>query len=398
MTRRHADPRPEHREGAVWKVELRRLAQQPLSRGILWSLAIMGFAARLLEASQAEGGDFVPVWKAIQRFLHDRPPYSVHLFVYPPSSLLLLAPFGLAGLAPSLRAFLVVDFLAIVVATACCLKVFGLRLASVQAAASFVCVSLFSPVTQTLNQGNVNGLVLAAEGAALLAASRERWLLAGVLLGLGFAIKPVLLPLLLIPVFYRRPAAAAVALLVPALLSAVALSLATDGGLYLSRVVPSLLAGPTARDQAENVALSGAVVLLGLPAQLGLWLRLCLLVVAASIVWARWRAGGDEPLRFVEIAGLILIATFLSHSFAWMYYAIYLLPLFISVFHPASAMRSAFAVAGMYGVGGPDVRLWLLAGLAGSRLVHVRSTLGFLALLLALGFATFSGRESISRK
>jgi arabinofuranan 3-O-arabinosyltransferase len=384
---------------AALPVELRRSVEQPLSRYILWSLAILGLAARLAMASQTTGGDFAPVWEAVRSFLHNQPPYQIPLFVYPPSSLLLFAPLGLAGFSSSLLIFLVVDLAAIVLAAGCCLLLFGARLTSPWGAATLVSLCLFAPVTQTLNQGSVNGLVLAAEAGALLAASRRRWLLAGALLGLSFAIKPVLLPLLLIPLLYRRWAAAVISLAVPAVLSAVALSLATDGGLYASQVIPSLLRGPAATGQSENVALAGAVLELGLPAQLGLWLRLGLLSLAAAIAWVRWRSGGDETLRLVEMAGLILITTFLAHSFAWMYYAIYLLPLFVSVLHPASAMRSGLAAAGLYGVGGPDIRLWLLLGLTGSRVVHVRSTLGFLLLLVALASATFSrGRFRSSRR
>lgn len=365
---------------------------------VLWLLGLLGLAGRIVIASRSEGGDLLQVWSAVHDFLYHLPPYrprpSILPFNYPPSALLLLAPLGLAKFASVKAAFAVINALAVVVAAWLCLGLFDIPWRSAAGGALLVAVCLFSPAIGTLNTGNVNGLVLIGEAGALLAASRHRWLLAGALLGLSFAIKPVLLPLLLVFVLWRRWAAATLALAIPVALSAIAFSLATHGGRYLTYTLPSLAAGPSG-GQSENVALRGAVFLMDMPPHLATGLRLLLLLVAGGVTWRCWRARRDGALGLVEVASLILITTFLGHSFAWPHYAVYLLPLLVSVVHPASPMRTWTAAAGVYAVGAPDLRLWLLAGKAGSVLVHLRFTAGFILLFIAV--ATTLWRATGSR-
>lgn len=365
---------------------------------VLWSIGILGLAGRTTMASRSEGADLLQVWSAVHDFLHRLPPYrarpSVLPFLYPPSALLLMSPFGLADFASAKVVFAVVNALAIAVAGWLCLEMFGIPWRSRAGAATLIGVCLFSPAIQTLNTGNINGLVLAAEAVALLAASRDRWLWAGAAMGLGFAVKPVLLPLVLLFVLWRRWAALAVALAIPLAGSALALSLAVDGGQYVSHTIPGLLAVPDPGDQSENVALTGLFHLVGLSTDLAAWSRLLLAVLALGILWRSRPTEDAKPLRLVEAASLILLATYLGHSFAWSHYAVYLLPLVVSVVHPASAMRTWTGLAGLYGIGMPDLRLWLLGGRLGFVLVHLRFTAGFALLFVAVGRALWTSARA----
>jgi arabinofuranan 3-O-arabinosyltransferase len=371
-------------------LQVKAFLMSPRVGSVLWLLGLLGLAGRIVIASRSEGADLLQVWSAVHDFLHHLPPYrprpSVLPFNYPPSALLLLAPLGLAKFASVKAAFAVINALAVAVAAWLCLGLFDIPWRSAAGGALLVAVCLFSPVIETLDTGNINGLVLAGEAGALLAASRHRWLTAGALLGLSFAIKPVLLPLLLVFALWRRWAAAALALAIPVTLSAIAFSLATGAGQYLTDTVPALAAGPSG-GQSENVALRGAVFLMGMPPELGTGLRLLLLLVAGGVTWRCWRAPNDRAIEMVEVAGLILITTFLGHSFAWPHYAVYLLPLLVSVVHPASPMRTWIAAAGVYAIGAPDLRLWLSAGAAGSVLVHLRFTVGFILLFIVVATA-----------
>lgn len=65
-------------------------------------------------------------------------------------------------------------------------------------------LSLASPVFDTLKSGNVNGVALLAEAVFISAAARGSWNLAGLGLGSSLALKPVLAPLIVLPILYRK--------------------------------------------------------------------------------------------------------------------------------------------------------------------------------------------------
>jgi arabinofuranan 3-O-arabinosyltransferase len=358
----------------------------PATQRLLLTIGIALLAGRILLSLQYGGGDFLPVWTAVRALFNHQTPYSVSLFVYPPSSLLLFAPVGLVGFDAAKIAIVVVDAAAIVVAAAVSLRIFGLGWQSAAAAITLIGLGLFAPVTQTLYAANVNGLVVAGEAAALLAAVKQRWLLAGALLGLTFAIKPVLLPLVVLLALERQWRALLISLAIPTILSGLALLISVDGGLFFTRTVPFLIGGEG--QSGENISLAGAVAAIGLPLWTSALLRVLVLLAAVAIAWWRWPAIAGTPCGLVEMASLIVITTVLAASFGWPYYGIYLIPLLVSLVDPASAMRSWLGAFGIYGIGGPDLGLWLRGGHPGFVLLHLRFTLGFLLLLAAIGART----------
>jgi hypothetical protein len=99
------------------------------------------------------------------------------------------------------------------------------------------------------------------------------------------------------------------------------------------------------------------------------------------------RRGGDDALRLAEVSGIIMLATFLGFSFAWAHYALYLLPLFVSVVHPDSMLRSWVAWVAIYAIGTGDA--WsterIPSGL--STFAAYKFAWGALALLLWLAWA-----------
>ncbi len=385
-------------------VSIRRLALPPstsqLTYWVLLPLAILSFSLTFLRAYRAtleRPGDLFPVWMAVRAFLHHQPSYLSpdeafriyhQVFLYPPSSLILLAPLGLVDFPTAKLPFLLLATAAILVGGWLCLRLFGLHWASPAGVLLLLGLSLWIAVRQTLWLENFDGFILAGEAGALLAATRQRWLLAGCLLGLTYAIKPGVLPLLLTPLVYRRWASAALAVAVPGVLSAVAFLLSVDAIGFFTGSVPFLLQGQasTADVQIYNVALQGAVANLGLPALLGVVLRVLVLAGTAALVWLRWKVGGDEPLRLTELTALIILATLLTFSYSFERYALWLLPLLVSVAHPAAAMRSWIAWLGVYGMGSPDGNLvWSHLGL-GDRW-QVRVTGGLLLILVVLAIS-----------
>src|SRR5262249_19107897 len=120
------------------------------------------------------------------------------------------------------------------------------------------------------------------------------------------------------------------------------------------------------------------------------------LALSALAAWRGWRHVHDERLRLVELTGLVLIATFLAHGFAWPHYGLYVVPVLVAVVRADSPTRSWTAAAGTYGIGGNDVRVWFALAQPGYLLL--RFTLGFLLLLVALAVGVWcAGRAGEAR-
>lgn len=94
--------------------------------------------------------------------------------------------------------------LAALAGVAMSVKLVGGRLLGPMTAAVVLGFALTESLTLTLILGNLNNTLLLALGAGfLLAETRRRWVLAGVLLGVALAVKPLFVLLLLIPLLRR---------------------------------------------------------------------------------------------------------------------------------------------------------------------------------------------------
>jgi arabinofuranan 3-O-arabinosyltransferase len=96
------------------------------------------------------------------------------------------------------------NLVGILVGSAILICVFNQPLTELAGALTVLGLSLAAPVFDTLKAGNVNGVVLLAEAVFVSAAVRGSWNLAGVGLGLSLALNPVLAPLIVLPILYRR--------------------------------------------------------------------------------------------------------------------------------------------------------------------------------------------------
>jgi len=134
-------------------------------------------------------------------------------YLYPPGGTLLMAPFGYLPVDASRYWFIFFNSVAILLAAYFLLRLFKFSLASVAAPALLLAMFCTESVTNTLVFTNINGCIL------LLEVLFFRWLLdgkvnnqwwAGVAIGLSLVVKPLLGPLLLLPLLNRqwRPLAA----------------------------------------------------------------------------------------------------------------------------------------------------------------------------------------------
>lgn len=356
-----------------------------ISPRLAWVLGLALYAIVTVALYRVHAPDLLPVWQAAHAFVHGQPPYYVPLFVYPPSALVLFAPLGLLPLWAAAALFLVISAVAMAFAAVLVLRIFGVS-ASARAFPLLIAVLAASaPVERTLYLGNVNGLVALGECAAIWAAARQRWSITGWLLGITLAIKPVLAPLVIVPVLWRRPGAVVRALAIPIVVSLGALALSSRSDEFFSITVPFLVKGNAAGLQVLNVSLAGAGHILGAPSALTIGLRAAVVLGAAySILHCLHSRPASDLGMLIDVTGIILVATFLAFSFSWNYYALYLLPLYVGTWLGRSAARRRLVAVSAALVLLPDVLLWKRFGTLGAELSSLRVTAGFVVLLASL--------------
>jgi arabinofuranan 3-O-arabinosyltransferase len=324
---------------------------------VLWLVAIVQFAyftADAYWAYDARAWDFHWVHQGVDRYLSGDDPYDVFMFVNPPAALLVLGPFGAVGFKAAHVAFLGLSGLAIAAAGALSLKAAGLRWTGAAGALTLLVLAWPSAVRSTLGLGNVNSIVVLCEAGALAAMLAGRWNLGGVALGLSFAVKPILVPLLIVPALARRWGSIVLAGAIPLGLSALAIALNTEAVGFFTEKLEFLWKGNADQLRQGNVSILGTFENVGLPSAAGELVRFAVLAAAAWLAWLRWRAGGgegepdaDRRLRVLEATGFLMLATLLCFSFSWLYYGVYLLPLIVTIAHPGSLLRHPVAIAGL---------------------------------------------------
>jgi AhpD family alkylhydroperoxidase len=366
----------------------------------LWAVCALGFAALLaIVWHRNEAFDLYPVWRATSAFLHGGHPYRVPLYVYPPSALVIFAPLGAFGWEAARAVFLAVDTVALAIGAVIALRLAGVDRRSLLAPMICAAIVLYYPVGFTLRLENVNGLVFAAECAAFLFAARRRWELSGVMFGLALAVKPVLTPLLLVPLLWRQWRAAAIAVAVAIGISLVGIALSQGRSEFFTITVPFLVKGNAAYLQAYNVSLKGAADLFGVSSVLAAAARVAVLGAAAYLCALRLQRDDDGAARIVDVSGLILVATFLVFSFSWNHYAIYLLPMLLLSVLGRSLLPRWAALGACVFIGLPDQwYFWRHAHAIAAKLMAGRVVLGLLLLLAGFAWALVgTGRRRAER-
>ncbi|MGH3969120.1 MAG: arabinofuranan 3-O-arabinosyltransferase, partial [Mycobacterium sp.] len=241
-------------------------------RSMLWPAAILSIIHRsvVLTTNGNITDDFKPVYRALQNFRHGLDIYNEHLdyvdphYLYPPGGTLLMAPFGYLPATESRYLFIACNTIAIVIAAYVLLRMFNFAVTSVAAPALLLAMVCTETVTNTLVFTNINGCIL------LLEALFFKWLLdgiparqwwAGVAIGLAVVVKPVLLPLLLLPLLNRQWRAVVAGLVVPAVFNLAALPLVSNSRDFFTRTLPYLMG---TRDYF-NSSILGNGVYFGLP-------------------------------------------------------------------------------------------------------------------------------------
>jgi arabinofuranan 3-O-arabinosyltransferase len=371
-------------------------------RSVLWPAAILSVLHRsiVITTNGNITDDFKPVYRAVLNFRHGWAIYNEHFdyvdphYLYFPGGTLLLAPFGYLPFAPSRYLFILINTVAILIAWYLLLRMFNYTLTSVAAPALILAMFCTETVTNTLVFTNINGCILLLEVLFL------RWLLdgrvshqwlAGLAIGLTLVLKPVLAPLLLLPLLNRQWRALVPAFVLPVVFNLAAIPLISDPQDFFTRTVPYFLG---TRDYF-NSSIEGNGVYFGLPTWLIVFLRLLFTVLAIGAVWllTKYYRTRDPLFWYTSSTGVLLLWSLLVLSLSQGYYSMMLFPFLMTVVLPNSLIRNWPAWLGIYGFLTLD--RWLLFNWMrwGRALEYLKITYGW-SLLLIVTFTVLYFRYS----
>ena len=178
----------------------------------------------------------------------------------------------------------------------------------------------------------------------------------GTAIGLTLVVKPLLAPLLLIPLLNRQWRALIPAFGVPVAFNLVAWPLVKDPMNFVTRTSEYIF---TTRDYF-NSSIAGNALYYGLPIWLTLLLRLAFVVLAVLSLWLLYKYYRTrDPLFWMTTSsGVLLIMSFLVSSLGQGYYSMMLFPFLMTVVLRNSVLRNWPAWLAIYGFMSAD--RWLL--------------------------------------
>jgi len=335
--------------------------------------------------------DYGPVYRAVSNFRRGWDIYNEHLdyvdphYLYPPGGTLLMAPFGYLPVDASRWWFESINCAAIIIAAYFLIRLFGYTFSSVAYPAVLVAMFCTESVVNTLVFGNINGCVL------LLEVLFFRWILdgkvshqwwAGVVIGLSLVVKPVLAPLLLLPLLNRQWRAVGTAIAVPVVFNLAAWPLVADPMNFITRTLPYIF---SIRDYF-NSSIQGNGVYYGLPMWLILLLRIVFALLAVVAIWLLYRyyRTRDPLFWFTTSSGVLLIASWLVSSLGQGYYSMMLFPFLMTVVLPNSLIRNWVAWVAVYGFMSADKWLMWHWPTTGRALEYLRVTYGWCLMLIVV--------------
>ena len=355
----------------------------------MWPLAVMTVIHRIVvkAVNGSITDDYAPVYNAALAFLNRQDVYTANFnsvdphYLYPPSGTMLLAPIAILDPEKSRWLFILANAIAVIIALFVLLKMFDLAWNSIAAPILIFAAFSTETVSNTLIFSNINGLILLAEVAFLALLLRRRDLWAGTAIGLTFAIKPILAPLLLLPLVRGQWKVFVTAVGIPLVLMAVAWPLAADPMAFIEHTFPYLM---ESRDYF-NSAIVGNGTYFGLPVAMIWSLRIAFAAMGVVSLWLLYRYYRHDELFFVTTtAGLLMVGSFLLLSLGQMYYSMLLFPLLMTVVLRNSVMRNWPAWLAAYGFLSADT--WFSSRFVeeGRAVEYLKPTYGWSLLLIVI--------------
>jgi arabinofuranan 3-O-arabinosyltransferase len=362
-------------------------------RSVLWPLAILLIIHRAypLSTNGYITDDYGPVYRAVVNFKRGWDIYNEHLdyvdphYLYPPGGTLIMAPFGYLPVDASRWWFITFNTIAIIIAACLLVRLFKFSLTSAALPALLVAMFCTESVVNTLVFANINGCVLLLEMLfftwLLDGKTGHQWW-AGVAIGLSLVVKPVLAPLILLPLLNRQWRAVVTAVVVPLAFNAAAWPLVSDPMDFVKRTLPYIF---STRDYF-NSSILGNGVYYGLPMWLIVLLRIAFLALAIASLWLLYRYYRTrDPLFWMTTSsGVLLIASWLVSSLGQGYYSMMLFPFLMTVVLRSSVIRNWPAWLAVYGFMSADRWLMWRWPTTGRALEYLRVTYGWCLMLVVV--------------
>lgn len=291
------------------------------------------------------GWDLLTTWRAERLFAHGGAPYAIKAFLYPPSCLLLFRP--LAALSEhdlkvvGLAVTVVVAWGAVMLSA----SAIGLRWCGITSAVTIFLLSFTQAMTGELGLENVSVLCFLALAVFYFCSIRGQWVVGGAAIGISLAIKPLLLPVLLVFVLARQWRGFATVVAVPAALNLLALAFVASPSQVFSKL-PSLL-DRTGTGVGLNSAWVDVTRTLALPVGVSVTLRVATVVVVVVGTWWAWNVLDDAVLRVVTSSSLLLIGAYLAGTLSEYHFMLTLVPLAMTVVLRRSPVRTIPALLGI---------------------------------------------------
>lgn len=306
------------------------------------------------------GIDYLPVRHAAQALLDGNSVFTDPLFVYPPPAAVLLVPAALGSPTAGFVGWVLAGIGALLLAAWMVAREAPPpgRLAVLGVAVMGLLGGVIA--TRSVFLGNLSELLVPVAVGALLAFRRGRWVLGCALLAASLLVKPLLAPLVLVPVLHRQWGPLVRTMVPGGALLLVAMAL-VPGGARFPGVLRYCLAGTNlhGRNAMNNLSLRGWAEGQHAPPALGVAAAAVTLVAVAVLVWRRMRAGGRPSP--IWLGAVLLFGTFLAGGISEVHflligYAIVLLHLVVD--RPPVPLF----VPGLALLGAPDGYLTLLLG------------------------------------
>ncbi|MFC8666748.1 glycosyltransferase family 87 protein [Streptomyces sp. NPDC057199] len=307
---------------------------------VVLGVALGAGAAETSLRTRDGGMDNAIVVRAARAWLDGGSPYDDPHFLYLPGAVLAAVPQALLpwGVLRLLVPLAVTGGL--VAGWACALRLYGVPWRSRFGVLGLTGLALgFAPFGHLVRLGNWTVVAVVALPFALLLASRGRWGAAGVVIGAAIAVKPLLVPLVLLFVFARRWRGLAAVVLVPAVVSGGAALLMPDPAGFFTRTLPFLLRGDDAFVRLYEA--SPAVVLprLGVPEGGAVLLAFGAAGVGVWCAYRCWRREG----AVVDTGVMLMLSAFLVSRPSYDHYLLVVLPVLLAgVMEAGSVARGAW--------------------------------------------------------